>query len=81
MSAWTRTRPLLSWIPIVIAAPLLILAWRGPSASGDGSLDRIARGEYLVATIGCDDCRSASSAAETVTIVSSVKAVADAISP
>ena len=58
MSAWTRTRPLLSWIPIVVAAPLLILAWRGPTAHGDGSPDRVARGEYLVATIGCDDCHT-----------------------
>jgi mono/diheme cytochrome c family protein len=62
MSAPNRTRTVLRWTPIVLA-PALIWGWvsaapdLGP-ASTTHSSERVERGRYLVATIGCADCHS-----------------------
>ena len=61
MSAWTRTRPLLRFAPVLLLVPALIWAWSRTAASADVDgprHDRVARGRYLVSTIGCGDCHS-----------------------
>jgi mono/diheme cytochrome c family protein len=62
MSATTRTRVLFRLAPIVLA-PALIWGWVSAApdlapAAPTGASDRVERGRYLVATIGCADCHS-----------------------
>lgn len=61
MSAWIPTRPALRLVPLLLLAPALIWAWTRTAASADVAgiaHDRVARGRYLVSTIGCGDCHS-----------------------
>jgi hypothetical protein len=61
MSATTHPRPIRRWAFLFLLAPIVIWGWLRTTASADLSKpanDRVARGEYLVATIGCGDCHS-----------------------
>ncbi len=42
---------------LAVAASMLIAAARGPQTA-EASLDRVARGRYLMNAIGCDDCHT-----------------------
>ncbi len=65
MSAIHRLRPL-RWVPLLVA-PALIWGWvsaspdlipRRAAKTTEFASGRVARGEYLVKTIGCGDCHS-----------------------
>ena len=68
MSAKTRIRTALRIAPVVLVVPTLLWVWtRTVSADAPAqreragertATERVARGEYLVSTIGCGDCHS-----------------------
>jgi hypothetical protein len=65
MSASTHLRPIRRWAFLLLLAPVLTWGWLRTTTSADLSSrpdahtdDRVARGEYLVSTIGCGDCHS-----------------------
>jgi mono/diheme cytochrome c family protein len=63
MSAWTRPRRLFVLFIAAAAVTITTLAFSdspvGPSRrTAAATADRVARGEYLVSTIGCGDCHS-----------------------
>jgi mono/diheme cytochrome c family protein len=62
----TTTRTALRLAPVVLAIPAALWLWSQTSVSADApappparaAADRVARGEYLVSSIGCADCHS-----------------------
>jgi hypothetical protein len=61
MSASTHPRHFRRWAVLLVLAPVIAWGWLRTSASADLSTrvdERVARGEYLVSTIGCGDCHS-----------------------